>query len=110
MHGLCERVGVGMESSSPPPFIGEGGVVVAEISAHQTSTHQTRKTCFHQTWRKHVPLSMVFPHGAPPPPNTFHHLWRLPPTMGGPPNTFCPATRGCPPKGRCPKTAPTHRW
>jgi hypothetical protein len=26
MHAMCERVGVCVESSSPPPFIGEGGV------------------------------------------------------------------------------------
>src|SRR5215216_2869385 len=34
MHGICERVGVDLESTSPPPYIVVEGVEGAEISAH----------------------------------------------------------------------------
>ena len=40
-----------------------------------------------------------------PLPTSLHHLWGLPPTMGGPPNKL-PRIMGCPPKGAHPKTAP----
>jgi len=34
MHGIFERVGVELESTSPPPYIVVKGVEGAEISAH----------------------------------------------------------------------------
>src|SRR6266511_4319855 len=55
---------------------------------------------------------MVFPHGAPLSPNTFHHLWGHPPTMGAPPTPLS-SHKALPPQGgapqNSPKTAPTNR-
>src|SRR3990170_7708090 len=108
MHGLCERVGVGMESSSPPPYIVVEGVRGAEI---QPTKHAATKQGKHVP-TKHgenmFPCPWCSPMGPHLPPNTLHHLWRLPPTMGGPQHLLS-SHKGLPPKGRRPKTAPTSR-
>ena len=110
MHGLCERVGVGMESSSPPPYIVvEGvrrGLKFSPLNMHPPN----KETCSHQTWRKHVPLSMVFPHGAPPSSQHSPPFVEAAPHHGGPPQHLLSSHKGLPPQGEAPQNSPHLTW
>ena len=96
MHGLCERVGVRMESSSPPPYIvveGVGGLKIQPTKHAPTKHGENMFPCpwFSHMGPHHLPTLSTICGGSPPP-------W-------GGPQHLCPATRGCPLKGGAPKTA-----
>jgi hypothetical protein len=55
------------------------------------------------------PCPWCSPKGPHLPPNTLHHLWGQPPTMGGPPNILS-SHKGLPPKGGAPKNSPHDPW